>query len=160
MSSFNWRKNIEDSLKDGLIITIGAAGTFYGLKAANVKPPKASLDAMDILKLISGICILHSCSQSHCTYQGITTAAPVMNEQRGYSRQSARQRLFYTIPYNELMLPWCMESMLFHYTFRLWSWHMVHQNLHHILTICLKACMLLKYLRCIQLPSQTSLIQA
>ena len=56
MSSFNWRKNIEDSLKDGLIITIGAAGTFFGLKAVNVKPPKASLDATDILKLTDGIC--------------------------------------------------------------------------------------------------------
>ena len=56
MNSFNWRKNIEDSLKDGLIITIGAARIFFGLKAANVKPPKASLDAMDILKLTSGIC--------------------------------------------------------------------------------------------------------
>ena len=56
MSSFNWRKNIENSLRDGLIITIGAAGIFFGLKAVNVKPPKASLDAMDILKLIGGIC--------------------------------------------------------------------------------------------------------
>ena len=56
MISFNWRKNIEDSLKDGLIITIGAAGIFFGLKAANLKPPKASLDAMDLLKLTSGIC--------------------------------------------------------------------------------------------------------
>ena len=56
MSSFDWKQNIEDSLKDGLIITIGAAGIFYGLKAANVKPPKASLDAMDILKLTGGIC--------------------------------------------------------------------------------------------------------
>ena len=55
MASFDWKKNIEDSLQDGLIITIGAAGIFYGLKAANVKPPKASLDAMDILKL-GGIC--------------------------------------------------------------------------------------------------------
>ena len=51
MSSFNWRKNIEDSLKDGLIITIGAPGTIFGLKTANVKPPKASLDAMDIQKI-------------------------------------------------------------------------------------------------------------
>ena len=42
MSSFDWKKNIEDSLKDGLIITIGAAGIFYGLKAASAKPPKAS----------------------------------------------------------------------------------------------------------------------
>ena len=56
MSSFGWRKNIEDSLKDGLIITISAAGIFYALKAANVKPPNASLDAMDLLKLTDGIC--------------------------------------------------------------------------------------------------------
>ena len=56
MSSFNWRKNIEDSIKDGLIITIRATGMFFGLKAANVKPPKAYLDAMDILKLTSWIC--------------------------------------------------------------------------------------------------------
>ena len=56
MSSFDWKKNIEDSLKDGLIITIGATGIFFGLKAANVKPPKTSPDAMDILKLAGGIC--------------------------------------------------------------------------------------------------------
>ena len=56
MKSFNRRKNIEDSLRDGLIITIGATGIFFGLKAANVKPPKASLDVMDILKLAGGIC--------------------------------------------------------------------------------------------------------
>ena len=55
MASFYWKKNIEDSLKDGLIITVRAAGIFYGLKAANVKPPKASLDAVDILKLTGGI---------------------------------------------------------------------------------------------------------
>ena len=47
MASFDWKKNIEDSIKDGLIISIEAAGIFYGLKAANVKPPKASLDAVD-----------------------------------------------------------------------------------------------------------------
>ena len=56
MSSFNCRKNTEESLKDRLIITIGAAGIFFELKAANVKPPKPSLDATDILKLIGGIC--------------------------------------------------------------------------------------------------------
>ena len=56
MSSFHWRKNIEECIKDGLIITIGAAGIFFTLKAANVKPPKASPDAMDILKLTGGIC--------------------------------------------------------------------------------------------------------
>ena len=56
MSNFSWRKNIEDSLRDGLIITIGTAGIFFGLNAADVKPTKASLDAMDILKLTDEIC--------------------------------------------------------------------------------------------------------
>ena len=56
MASFDWKKNIEDSIKDGLIITIGAAGIFLGLKAANVKPPMASLDVMDLLKRTGGIC--------------------------------------------------------------------------------------------------------
>ena len=56
MASFDWKKNIEDFLKDELIITIGPAGIFYGLKAANVKPSKASLDVIHILKLTGGIC--------------------------------------------------------------------------------------------------------
>ena len=51
MSSFDWKKNIEVSIKDGLIITITTTGIFYALRAANVKPLKASLDAMDIMKL-------------------------------------------------------------------------------------------------------------
>ena len=54
MSSFDWKKNIKDSIKDGLIITITTTGIFYTLKASNVKPPKASLDAMDIMKLARG----------------------------------------------------------------------------------------------------------
>ena len=58
MASFNWKKNIEDSLKDGVIITTGAIGMFFGQKALNViKPPKTSeLDAMDIMTLAGGIC--------------------------------------------------------------------------------------------------------
>ena len=28
----------------------------FALKAANVKPPKASIDAMNVMKLIGGIC--------------------------------------------------------------------------------------------------------
>ena len=56
MGSFYWKKNIEDSMKNGFIITIGAAGIFFALKAANVKPPKASLDPIDLLKLFGGIC--------------------------------------------------------------------------------------------------------
>ena len=55
MSSFEWEKNVEDSIKVGLIITATTTGIFYVLKAANVKPPKASLDAMDIMKLAGGI---------------------------------------------------------------------------------------------------------
>ena len=55
MISFNWKKNIEDSIKDGLIISITTTGILYALKAANVKPPKASLDVMDIMKLAGGI---------------------------------------------------------------------------------------------------------
>ena len=57
MSSFNWRKNIEDSIKYGLIMTIGATGIFFSLKAVNVKPPGASLGTVDIVKLTGGICV-------------------------------------------------------------------------------------------------------
>ena len=55
MSSFDWKKNIEGSIKDGLIIASTTPGIFYLLKVANVKPPKASLDAMDIMKRAGGI---------------------------------------------------------------------------------------------------------
>ena len=48
-------KNIEDSIKGGLIKTATTTRIFYVLKVANVKPPKASLDAMDIMKLADGI---------------------------------------------------------------------------------------------------------
>ena len=59
MSSFDWKTNVEDSIKDGLIVTAITTGIFYVLKAANVKLPKASLDVMDIMdimKLAGGIC--------------------------------------------------------------------------------------------------------
>ena len=56
MSSFDLkRKNNEGFIKDGLIITITTIWIFYTLKAANVKPLKASLDVMDIMKLAGGI---------------------------------------------------------------------------------------------------------
>ena len=44
-------ENVEDSIKDGLIITAITTGIFYVLKAANVKPLKVSLNAMDIMKI-------------------------------------------------------------------------------------------------------------
>ena len=56
MSSFDWKKSVEDSIKDGLITTVTTTGIFYVLKAANVKPPKASLDVMDIMKIAGGVC--------------------------------------------------------------------------------------------------------
>ena len=37
MSSFIWKKNVEDSIKDGLIITAAATRIFFALKAVNVK---------------------------------------------------------------------------------------------------------------------------
>ena len=49
------KKNVEDSIKDGLIMTATTTGIFYVLKAANLKPPKVSLDAMDIMKRAGGI---------------------------------------------------------------------------------------------------------
>ena len=55
MSSFDREKNIEDSIKDGLIITTTTTGIFCVIKEANVKSPKASLDAMVITKLADGI---------------------------------------------------------------------------------------------------------
>ena len=48
------KKSIEDSIKDGLIISI-TTEIFYVLKTANLKTPKASLDAMDIMKCAGGI---------------------------------------------------------------------------------------------------------
>ena len=56
MNSFDWKKNIEGPIKNGIIITAPVTGTFFALKAANVKPPKASLHAMDIMKLDGRIC--------------------------------------------------------------------------------------------------------
>ena len=55
MASFDWKKNIEDFIKDGLVKTATTTGIFYVLKVANVKPPEASLDAMDIMRLAGGI---------------------------------------------------------------------------------------------------------
>ena len=56
MTSFDWKKNVEDSIKDGLIITATTTTIFFTLKAANLKPPRVSLNAMDIVILAGGIC--------------------------------------------------------------------------------------------------------
>ena len=49
-------KNIEDSIKYGLIITTTTTRIFFVLKAANVKLSKTSANAMDITKLAGEIC--------------------------------------------------------------------------------------------------------
>ena len=41
MSSFDWKKNVEDSIKDGLIITATTTGIFYVLPAAKRKTTKS-----------------------------------------------------------------------------------------------------------------------
>ena len=55
MSSFDWKKNVEDSVKDGLIVRATITAIFSALKPENVKPPKASMDAMNIMRLAGGI---------------------------------------------------------------------------------------------------------
>ena len=55
MSSFDWKKNVEDSIKDGVIITVTTTGLFFALKAPGMKPPKAVMDATDVMKLGAGI---------------------------------------------------------------------------------------------------------
>ena len=52
MSSFGWKKNIEGSIKVELIITATTTGIFFALKAANIKPPKAFLDAMNNMESV------------------------------------------------------------------------------------------------------------
>ena len=56
MSSFDWKKSVEDSIKDELITTVITTGILYLRKVANVKLPKASLDVMDIMKPAGRIC--------------------------------------------------------------------------------------------------------
>ena len=55
MSSFDWKKNVENSIKDGLIITTTTTVIFYVLKVPIIKSLMASLDAMYIMKLAGGI---------------------------------------------------------------------------------------------------------
>ena len=55
MSGFDWKKNLENSIKDRLIITATTTTIFYSQKATNVKPLKAFMDAIHIMKLAGGI---------------------------------------------------------------------------------------------------------
>ena len=55
MTNFHWKKNIENSIKDELIIAATTTGIFCVLMTADIKPPKGSLNAMDIIRLAGGI---------------------------------------------------------------------------------------------------------
>ena len=50
------KKNVEDSVKDGLIIINATTRMFFALKVPNINASEASLDSMDIMKLAGGIC--------------------------------------------------------------------------------------------------------
>ena len=56
MSTFDWKKNVEDSIKVGVIITVTTTGLSFTLKTEGMKPTKAALDAMDVMKFAAGIC--------------------------------------------------------------------------------------------------------
>ena len=61
-----------DSIKDGLIITVTTTGIFYALETANVKLPKASKDAMDIMKvsneIVGGVLVKDYAVYKNSTY--------------------------------------------------------------------------------------------
>ena len=50
------KKNLEESIKEGLVITGATVGIFWLLKMSKItSPPKATLDTSDIIKLSGGI---------------------------------------------------------------------------------------------------------
>ena len=55
-SSFDVKKNLEEAIKEGLVITGATVGIFWLLKMGKItSPPKAALDASDIIKFSRGI---------------------------------------------------------------------------------------------------------
>ena len=53
---FDVKKNLEDAIKEGLVITGATVGISWPLKMGKIaSPPKAALDASDIIKLSEGI---------------------------------------------------------------------------------------------------------
>ena len=54
-SPFNVKKNLEKAIKEGLVITGATVGIFWLLKMSKItSPPKAALDASNIIKLSRG----------------------------------------------------------------------------------------------------------
>ena len=55
-SAFHVKKNLEDAIKEGRVITGATVGIFWLLKMGKIaSPPKAALDASDIIKLSGGV---------------------------------------------------------------------------------------------------------
>ena len=53
---FDVKKNLEDAIKEGLVITGATVGIFWLLKMGKTaSPPKAALDASNIIKLSGGV---------------------------------------------------------------------------------------------------------
>ena len=53
---FDVKKNLEESIKEGLVITGATVGIFWLLKMSKItSPPKPAMDASDIIKLSGGI---------------------------------------------------------------------------------------------------------
>ena len=56
MATFDVKKNLEESIKEGLVIRGATVGIFWILKMSKItSPPKAAMDPSDIIKLSGGI---------------------------------------------------------------------------------------------------------
>ena len=53
---FDVKKNVEEAIKEGLVITGATVEIFWLLKMGKIaSPPKAAFDAYDIIKLSGGV---------------------------------------------------------------------------------------------------------
>ena len=66
---FDVKKNLEESIKEGLVITGATVGIFWLLKMSKItSPPKAAMDASDIIKL-SGDIITGALLKDYAVYK-------------------------------------------------------------------------------------------
>ena len=66
---FDVKKNLEESIKEGLVITGATVGIFWLLKISKItSPPEAAMDASDIIKL-SGHIITGALLKDYAVYK-------------------------------------------------------------------------------------------
>ena len=66
---FDVKKNLEEAIKEGLVITGATVGIFWLLKMGKIaSPPKAALDASEIIKLSRGV-ITGALLKDHAVYK-------------------------------------------------------------------------------------------